>query len=265
MTATPTAFDSTGAQSLERAERVGPYYADAIGDTTSLNAGNVNPNLMQYMDARRSYKAPVRLASTAALAANTYANGTSGVGATLTANANGALLVDGAAVAVADRVLVKDEATGSHNGIYTVTAPLGDASHPYILTRAIDANVAVELVPGTRTIALAGTVNAGSQFYMSNTTAPTIGTTALTFSTFPAVSAGPSIQHGSASSSGGGSGTVTFTTAYATAPHVVATVKDPSTNVGVTINSISTTGFSFETWANGGASTGDTISWIAAG
>ena len=50
----------------------------------------------------------VQLATAAALAANTYANGTAGVGATLTANANGALSVDGVTPSAGDRVLVKD-------------------------------------------------------------------------------------------------------------------------------------------------------------
>jgi hypothetical protein len=63
----------------------------------------------------------VRLATAAALPANTYTNGTSGVGATLTANANGALSVDGVAVAVGNRILVKNEAAGANNGVYVVT------------------------------------------------------------------------------------------------------------------------------------------------
>jgi hypothetical protein len=65
-----------------------------------------------------SQKPTAQVATTGALPANTYANGTSGVGATLTANANGALTVDGYAVAAGDRVLVKDEAVGANNGLY---------------------------------------------------------------------------------------------------------------------------------------------------
>src|SRR5438128_1839753 len=61
--------------------------------------GLADPTLAQdaatktYVDATASgfdVKASARAATTAALAANTYANGASGVGATLTANANGA-------------------------------------------------------------------------------------------------------------------------------------------------------------------------------
>jgi microcystin-dependent protein len=49
-----------------------------------------------------------RLATTAALPANTYNNGTAGVGATLTATSNGALSIDSTAVASANQVLVKN-------------------------------------------------------------------------------------------------------------------------------------------------------------
>ena len=50
-----------------------------------------------YVDAVKTglnVKDSAKLATTAALAASTYANGSSGVGATLTANANGALSID---------------------------------------------------------------------------------------------------------------------------------------------------------------------------
>ena len=76
-----------------------------------------------YVDATSSgldVKASCELATTAALSAVTYANGSSGVGATLTADANGALSVDSVAVVAADRILVKDQASALQNGIYTV-------------------------------------------------------------------------------------------------------------------------------------------------
>jgi hypothetical protein len=61
----------------------------------------------------------------------TYNNGTSGVGATLTAGANAALTVDGVAVSLNDRVLVKNQASAFQNGIYAVTAT-GSASAPWV-------------------------------------------------------------------------------------------------------------------------------------
>ena len=64
----------------------------------------------------------VNWATTGALPSNTYLNGTGGVGATITEVGTGALSVDSNSPAVGDRVLVKNEATQTHNGIYTVTA-----------------------------------------------------------------------------------------------------------------------------------------------
>lgn len=73
----------------------------------------------------RDWKESVRAATTAALPAVTYANGTGGVGATLTADANGALPAqDGVTLVVNDRLLVKDQAAQLQNGIYILKAGL---------------------------------------------------------------------------------------------------------------------------------------------
>src|SRR5262249_18352603 len=94
-----------------------------------------------------SRHADVRLATATVLPTNTYNNGSGGVGATLTGTANGALTVDGVAVAASDRILVKNEATQSKNGIYTVSN-IGSAGAPYVLTRATDAN-SIDTTVGT--------------------------------------------------------------------------------------------------------------------
>lgn len=107
----------------------------------------------------RTWHKAVALATAAALPANTYANGTSGVGATLTGNSNGALTVDGVAAVVGYRILVKDESTKAHNGIYAVTT-VGDGSHPYLLTRATDYDDATDIQQADATVVgVAGTVN----------------------------------------------------------------------------------------------------------
>lgn len=130
-------------------------------------------------------KASCRLATTAALAANTYANGSSGVGATLTANANGALSVDGTTPSVADRILVKNEATGSHNGIYVVTA-VGDGSNPYVLTRATDCDTAAEYTSGAFSFIEQGTSNTGYAYVVSTQGAIVVGTTSVSWVKFSA-------------------------------------------------------------------------------
>jgi hypothetical protein len=140
-------------------------------------SGAVNP-LVDAATAKLAWKQPVRAKTTAALAANTYANGTSGVGATLTANANGALAAqDGVTLVAGERLLVADEATGSHNGIYTVTQ-VGDASHPYILTRTTDADTSAKLVNATVKVS-EGTAAADQEWQCTTNATITVGTTAL--------------------------------------------------------------------------------------
>lgn len=121
----------------------------------------------------------------AALPANTYNNGTAGVGATLTANANGALSVDGNVVTTSQRILVKDEAAQANNGAYVVTQT-GSAGAPYILTRATDFDTAGtgEIANNAYFFTTAGATNAGSSFILSQTAAITVGTTALPFTLF---------------------------------------------------------------------------------
>lgn len=136
-----------------------------------------------YVDAAVSgldLKASVRLATAAALPANTPAG--SGVGKTLTGDANGALSVDGVAVVVADRILVKDEGD-ENNGIYVVTAT-GDGSNPFVLTRATDADENAEVTTGMFCFVSEGTVNADSGWTLVTNDPITVDTTTLTFTQF---------------------------------------------------------------------------------
>jgi hypothetical protein len=131
----------------------------------------------------------VRLATAAALPANTYNNGTSGVGATLTANANGALTVDGVAAVAGNRILVKDEVAGANNGVYVVTQ-VGNGSTPYILTRATDfdsAGTGVDQIDaGDFFLVTAGSTLANTSWVQQTPLPITVGTTAIVFSQFAA-------------------------------------------------------------------------------
>jgi hypothetical protein len=131
----------------------------------------------------------VRLATAAALPANTYNNGTSGVGATLTANANGALSVDGVAAVVGNRILVKNEVTQANNGVYTVTQ-VGNGSTPYILTRATDfdsAGTGVDQIDaGDFFLVTAGSTQSNTSWVQQTPLPITVGTTAIVFSQFAA-------------------------------------------------------------------------------
>ncbi len=138
-----------------------------------------------YVDAVASGLSPkgsVRLATAAALATNVYANGSSGVGATLTGASIGVLTVDGVAVALGDRVLVKNEVAGANNGVYSCTLA-GAAGVAYILTRASDADSAAELAAAFA-FTEEGTANTGAGFVCTTAQPITVGTTALTFTQF---------------------------------------------------------------------------------
>jgi len=139
-----------------------------------------------YVDATSSgldVKSACKYATAAALSAVTYANGSSGVGATLTANANGALSVDGASPAADDRVLVKDQAAQLQNGIYTVTAT-GSGSAVFVLTRATDYDTTADITDGTFTFVQQGTANADNGYVMTTNGDITVGTTAIAFDQF---------------------------------------------------------------------------------
>jgi hypothetical protein len=118
-----------------------------------------------------------------------YNNGTSGVGATLTADTNRAFsTLDGESVTVGQRVLIKNQTDAKQNGIYTLTTN-GSVSEPWVLTRATDAdnNPTGEMKTGDFTFVQAGTVNA-SVGYINNSTANpiVIGTSNITYTEFNA-------------------------------------------------------------------------------
>lgn len=122
-----------------------------------------------------------RAATTTALATNTYSNGASGVGATITKSTNGALTaIDGVTLIVGDIILVKNEASGLKNGLYIVT-DLGSVSTKWVLTRATIYDTTSEIVEGTFFNIISGTVNANTQWRLTTTGTVTVGTTALTY------------------------------------------------------------------------------------
>ena len=165
------AFDATGDKLVNLATPTDP--------TDAANKSYVD-GLVNGLD----WKNSVRLSTTAALAANTPAG--SGIGKTLTADANGALSVDGVAVAVNDRILVKNEAAGADNGIYIVT-DTGDGSNPFILTRATDADQSAEVTANLAAFVEEGTASADTGWVLTTNNPITLDTTALVFSQFTGV------------------------------------------------------------------------------
>lgn len=122
------------------------------------------------------FKSAADVATTANFA-STYANGASGVGATLTASAVGVTTIDGIALTAGMRVLVKDQTTAAQNGIYTVTTA-GTASVATVLTRSTDADTSARLAGATITVDQ-GTVNGSALFSNNFKKAGVIGTTSI--------------------------------------------------------------------------------------
>ena len=127
-------------------------------------------------------KPSCRAATTANLAA-TYNNGTAGVGATLTADINGAISVDDIALSLNDRLLVKDQTDATENGIYKVTT-VGDGSTDFVLTRATPEDQPPELSGGAFVFVEEGTIGSNNGYTFTHTGQPVFGTTDLDVSQF---------------------------------------------------------------------------------
>jgi hypothetical protein len=126
----------------------------------------------QWVEARAS-KESCRVATTAALTVTATAS-------TLTnAGTLAAISIDGIALSVGDRVLVKDQTTTNQNGIYTVTT-VGSASVAWVMTRATDADTWTDLVGAYSTVEQ-GTVNDNTFWISEIARGGTLGTTAITW------------------------------------------------------------------------------------
>lgn len=93
---------------------------------------------------------------------------------------SGTQTIDGVAVAVGDRVLVKDQSTPANNGIYTVAAGAW--------SRSVDADIWSEIVSAAVFVE-GGTVNADTPWTCTADTGGTLGTTAISFTQFNGASA----------------------------------------------------------------------------
>jgi hypothetical protein len=98
------------------------------------------------------------------------------VRAATTANLSlsGTPTIDGVVLNLGDRVLVKNQSTGSQNGVYVVQAGAWG--------RASDADSALELVPGRHVTVSEGTLYADTVWTLTTNSPIVVDTTALTFS-----------------------------------------------------------------------------------
>jgi hypothetical protein len=139
-----------------------------IEDEDRFLLATSSSTFQEFLAATLSWKQAVRAATTT--------NGT-----LATAFANGQS-VDGVTLATGDRILLKNQTTGSENGIYTVNA----SGAP---TRASDADSGAKLVNATVKVS-EGTTNADTEWQCTTNATITLGSTALTWAQFGAAGAG---------------------------------------------------------------------------
>lgn len=98
---------------------------------------------------------------------------TTGPGTLSSAFANGSV-IDGVTLATGDRILIKNQTTGSENGIYVVNA----SGAP---TRASDADASADMTAGVTVFISEGNTQGNSAWSITTDDVITLGTTAITF------------------------------------------------------------------------------------
>ena len=149
---------------------INPNGAGTVDVNTSKIVNVTDPTSAQdaatkaYVDSVKQaldIKDSVRVATTAAI--------------TISSALNDGDTLDGVTLADGDRVLVKDQADASENGIYVV------ASSP---ARSTDANTSAKVTAGLFTFFEEGTTNGDNGFVLTTNDAITLDTTNLTFTQF---------------------------------------------------------------------------------
>lgn len=128
----------------------------------------------------QNFKEACKYASIAALPSIVYANGSSGVGATLTGVALAAISLDSSSPSVGDRVLIKNQVSTFQNGIYTVTAT-GSGVAVFVLTRAADADQSTDYKTGDSVFITSGSTLSATTWAYTGIDLPTLGTDAITY------------------------------------------------------------------------------------
>lgn len=167
--------------------------------SNSLDAVNYSQLLAasEAAAAGLSIKSTVRVASTVNVAPDTAS--------ALVLTGTGSLTVDGVALATDDRVLLKNQTTGSQNGVWVYaesgtdfggsgnfggSGTFGDPGATWSLTRATDADEASEFPGMFVPVGNEGTANKKTAWILTTTGAITVGTTSLAYAQFTAAPVG---------------------------------------------------------------------------
>ena len=170
-TAVKTAYDlANAALPLAGGTMSGTLYLNGVNPVPTLANEATSKYYVDQLSGGLRAQQAVNVATTAAITA-TYANGTAGVGATLTIAST--TVLDGYTLVNGDRILVKNQASAFQNGVYTRTSAT-------VWTRATNADSAAELPSGALYFVTSGTTNGGTS-WAQYTTVVTIGTDAISY------------------------------------------------------------------------------------
>lgn len=179
--------DETGSGSLVFA--TSPSLTGATLDTTTIGvtqtAGDNSTKLATTAFVANAilgqdFKEACKYATIAALPTVVYNNGSSGVGATITAVSVGAISIDSNTPSVGDRLLVKNQVSSFQNGIYLVTT-VGTVGTVFVLTRTTDFDQSADIDTGDTVFVSSGNTLSTTTWAYNGIDAPTMGTTAITF------------------------------------------------------------------------------------
>ena len=191
------AITASSSDTLTNKTLTSPVFNTGISGDAFLDQDDMSSNSATKVASQQSIKAyvdsvasgldvkdSVVIATTADVSSWTYNNGSSGVGATLTASGNGAVTIDDIALdALNMRILVKDQDPATENGIYYIST-VGTGAATLVLTRSTDADTNTELTSGAFVFAEKGTVNSDKGFVMTQDTTITFGSTTIVWSQF---------------------------------------------------------------------------------
>ncbi len=157
---------ANGSQAFTADQSLGSHKLTNVTDPASAQDA-ATKNYVDTQIALLTVKKECQAASTATLAASTYANGASGVGATLTLTVAAVLVLDGYTPAINDRLLIKNQTDPTENGIYTLTT-VGTIVVNAVLTRSLDFDQPADGVNGAFVFIQNGTVNAKTGWLCSS-------------------------------------------------------------------------------------------------